>query len=316
MKKFFQTLLRDIGIVQTLLIVSFLISFIFLKYILKTELSLKENNFFNWLVLIIFFISSIRYVIKFRPRSITDVKGTVEYKKIVSLLREVEYSVSLITIYSITVRLISLSFINPSYLELLSSIAVLIISIRLQFSTIAIILGVPKTAVLLLILIMVPVTYMIGIFDISWWAIISGLLMIWNFINSKDFLSFQLRGYEIKKVPESLNFKWHKNRLAGYCITTVIYIVLIVSNFFEKKGMSIIDRANVRLYTVIGGILILLVLVIIFSLMSYLYGKNDRVKNIVDELKKHQIYIKTMEIILPSNKYLKILEINRNQRRT
>lgn len=267
-------------------------------------------------MLIIFLISSIRYVIKFRPRSITDVKGTVEYKKIVSLLREVEYSISLIIIYSITVRLISLFFINPSYLELLRSIAVLIFSIRLAFSTIAILLGVSKIVVLFLLLIMIPVTYMIGLFNIKWWAVISGLLMIWNFINSKDFLSFQLRGYEIKKVPESLNFKWHKNRLAGYCITTVIYIVLIISNFFEKEGMSIIDRANVRLYTIIGGILILLVLVIIFSLMSYLYGKNDRVKNIVDELKKHQIYIKTMEIILPSNKYLKIIDINRKKGET
>lgn len=78
---------------------SFLCLILIFVYILNNlfsfNISLKEDNFFNILVMLIYFFSSLFYIFKYKPMKVENIKKSVEYKKIISLIREFEYTISL-----------------------------------------------------------------------------------------------------------------------------------------------------------------------------------------------------------------------------
>ena len=247
---------------------------------------------------------------------IENIKKSVEYKKIISLIREFEYTISLTVITSTIYRFCKmLNFLPKIIVENsagITNLIILIITIRLYFYVLSIIIGLKIWVLLLLIIVAIPLVYLIGVFDIGWWALVSGLMIIWNFINSKDFLTLLNKGEEVSKIPKKLNYIWQRNKLIFYLVTTLIYLVLIISGLFEEKGISVLDRANIRLKTFgLFMMALIFVFVIVLSLI-YLYNHFKMLRRIVDKRKDNRFFSKLIKVIEFYTYYHKyIINLNR-----
>lgn len=321
MRKKICEFLRDTGAFQTFLSLVLVFVFIVDNLIPSLGISIKENNFFNLSVISIYFISSFVYIFKYRPMKIENIKKSVEYKKIISLIREFEYTISLTVITSTIYRFCKmLNFLPKIIVENsagITNLIILIITIRLYFYVLSIIIGLKIWVLLLLIIVAIPLVYLIGVFDIGWWALVSGLMIIWNFINSKDFLTLLNKGEEVSKIPKKLNYIWQRNKLIFYLVTTLIYLVLIISGLFEEKGISVLDRANIRLKTFgLFMMALIFVFVIVLSLI-YLYNHFKMLRRIVDKRKDNRFFsklIKVIEFYTYYHKYIINLNTKKNKR--
>ena len=69
---------------------SFLCLILIFVYILDNlfslNISLKEDNFFNILVMLIYFFSSLFYIFKYKPMKVENIKKSVDYKKIAPVI--------------------------------------------------------------------------------------------------------------------------------------------------------------------------------------------------------------------------------------
>ncbi|OFN54251.1 MULTISPECIES: hypothetical protein [Streptococcus] len=314
MRKKICEFLRDTGAFQTFLSLVLVFVFIVDNLIPSLGISIKENNFFNWSIITTFFISSLFYIFKYRPMNVGYIEKSTDYKKIISLIREIDYTISLIVVTAVVYRfcmLINILSVSTENSLGIINIIALIITIRLYFSVISIIIGLKKWVLLLLIIIGVPLIYLVGVFDISWWALISGLMIIWNFINSKDFLTLFNKGTEIDKVPKKLNFIWQRNKIVFYIVTTLIYLVLIISGSFENNKMSILDRANVRITTLALLMMAIVFIFVVILLLKYLFSHNKMLQKFVKGRKENWFFIKLASIIEFYLKYHKyIISLN------
>lgn len=172
MRKKICEFLRDTGAFQTFLSLVLVFVFIVDNLIPSLGISIKENNFFNLSVISIYFISSFVYIFKYRPMKIENIKKSVEYKKIISLIREFEYTISLTVITSTIYRFCKmLNFLPKIIVENsagITNLIILIITIRLYFYVLSIIIGLKIWVLLLLIIVAIPLVYLIGVFDIGW----------------------------------------------------------------------------------------------------------------------------------------------------
>ena len=96
-------------------------------------------------------------------------------------------------------------------------------------------IGIKLRTLLLLMLVLLPILLLLGVFDIKWWALVTGFITLWNFINSEDFLTYLRGGEALKDVPKELKYRWSINKLVIYIFTFLFYFSLIVSSFFEKQ---------------------------------------------------------------------------------
>lgn len=300
MKKSISMFLSHIGKFQSFLCLILIFVYI-LNNLFSFNISLKEDNFFNILVMLVYFFSSLFYIFKYRPMKIENIKKSVEYKKIISLIREFEYTISLTVITSTIYRFCKMLNILPKIIVEnsagITNLIILIITIRLYFYVLSIIIGLKIWVLLLLIIVAIPLVYLIGVFDIGWWALVSGLMIIWNFINSKDFVTLLNKGEEVSKIPKKLNYIWQRNKLIFYLVTTLIYLVLIISGLFEEKGLSVLDRANIRLKTFgLFMMALIFVFVIVLSLI-YLYNHFEMLRRIVDKRKDNWFFSKLVKVI-------------------
>jgi hypothetical protein len=112
--------------------------------------------------------------------------------------------------------------------------------------------------------IIAPLTAFIGAFDVKWWAAVSGLLVLWNYINSKDFLVFLRNGKDIKNVPLKLEYIWQRNKLFANIGTMLFYFSLIISSYFEKQNPrsfeEYLNNGATRVYSMLSLVVLLMVL--------------------------------------------------------
>lgn len=252
---------------------------------------------------------------------VENIKRSVEYKKIISLIREFEYTISLTVITSTIYRFLNmLNFLPKIIVENnagITNLIILIITIRLYFYVVSIIIGLKIWVLLLLIIVAIPLVYLIGVFDIGWWALVSGLMIIWNFINSKDFLTLLNKGEEVSKIPKKLNYIWQRNKVIFYLVTTLIYLVLIISGLFEKDDISVLDRANIRLKTFALFMMALICVFVIVLSLIYLYSHFEMLKRMVDKRKDNWFFsklIKVIEFYTYYHKYVIKLNTKKNKR--
>ena len=321
MKKNIYMFLSHIGIFQSFLCLLLILSYILDALFPSINFPLRENNCFNLSVISIYFISSFVYIFKYRPMKVENIKRSVEYKKIISLIREFEYTISLTVITSTIYRFLNmLNFLPKIIVENnagIINLIILIITIRLYFYVVSIIIGLKIWVLLLLIIVAIPLVYLIGVFDIGWWALVSGLMIIWNFINSKDFLTLLNKGEEVSKIPKKLNYIWQRNKVIFYLVTTLIYLVLIISGLFEKDDISVLDRANIRLKTFALFMMALIFVFVIVLSLIYLYSHFDMLKRMVDKRKDNWFFsklIKVIEFYTYYHKYVIKLNTKKNKR--
>ncbi len=319
MKKSIFLFFKNIGVFQTVLCSVLIYIYILNKLIPSLSISLAEDNVCNWIIIAIFSISSLVYILKYKPQKVDNISGSADYKKSISLIREFEYTMSLVILTGSLIRILSLIEFFPKFIvengSTISNILNLIIVIRLYFSVISIIIGLKKWILLLLIIIGIPIIYLVGLFNIGWWALISGLMIIWNFINSKDFLVLFNKGKEIDKVPKKLNYIWQRNKIVFYIVTTLIYLVLIISGSFENDKMSILDRANVRIITLALFMIAIVFIFLLILLLKYLFNQNKMLQKIVNKRKESWFFIKLANIINFYFKYHKyIISLNNKKR--
>lgn len=223
------------------------------------------------------FTISVAYLIRYRPRDkkIDSLSDDKEYKRWIKFFREIIWSVLLILI---SLMVLSLFIKDKNYFYTLY----IILLIRF-FTSIMMILTDWKLVQLILIgIVAALVSRIIGVFNIKWWAFISGSLLLWNYINSKDFLILLNKGLIVENIPPSLELRWQKNRLMAYVVTVITYLTFIISSFFEKKDMEISEKAIIRI--VVFGIT-LFILVIIYILIQYVFDRRkSKKRNFLDNV--------------------------------
>lgn len=198
---------------------------------------------------------------------------SLSYNKFVLITREIISAFATILLYIAIVKLWPDFLPNiPKKIADLDKIwlpVLYLITFKLQFSLLAIAVGIKLSTMLLSFLLFVPVLIIIGGFDIRYWAAVTGLLGIWNYLNSKDFILYIRKGKSISSIPSGLEFKWQRNKLFATLGTVIFYCSLVVSSFFEHEKMSWMDRINPRLYSILG-LTVFLALSYSFVLIYYL----------------------------------------------
>lgn len=129
-------------------------------------------------------------------------------------------------------------------------------------------------------LVLLPILLLLGVFDIKWWALVTGFITLWNFINSEDFLTYLRGGEALKDVPKELKYRWSINKLVIYIFTFLFYFSLIVSSFFEKQDPrsfeEYLSNGALRVYSML--FLVVFVIVLFGILFGYYYLLNQKKK--------------------------------------
>lgn len=165
---------------------------------------------------------------------------------------------------------ILLSSFNINLDEQFQEIYFLLLAYSLIFSLLAIMIGIKVRTLLVLMIVFLPILLLLGAFDIKWWALVTGFISLWNFINSEDFLMYLRGGKKIENVPKELKYKWSINKFVIYIFTFLFYFSLIISSFFEKKSPCSFEDYLSNGATRVYSMLFLVVSAII--LFSILFG--------------------------------------------
>ena len=164
--------------------------------------------------------------------------------------------------------------INKSFIALFS----LILWYSLIFSLLAIMIGIKLRTLLVLMIVFLPILLLLGAFDIKWWALVTGFITLWNFINSEDFLMYLRGGKKIENVPKELKYKWSINKFVIYIFTFLFYFSLIISSFFEKKSPcsfgDYLSNGATRVYSML--FLVVSMIILFGILFGYYYLLNQK----------------------------------------
>ena len=156
-------------------------------------------------------------------------------------------------------------------------IFIFVLSYSLIFSLLAIMMGLKTRTLIFIFIIIIPLILLLGVFDIKWWALITGLLSFWNYINSSKFLIFLRKGQEPKEIPKELKYKWESNKFRGYVVTIMFYASLVFSSFFEIKSpntfFDYLSNGQKRVYSLIGVLVFTFMLLVILGSYYYILNK-------------------------------------------
>lgn len=176
--------------------------------------------------------------------------------------------------------------INKNFIDLFF----LLLSYSLIFSLLAIMMGIKLRTLFVLMIVFLPILLLLGAFDIKWWALVTGFITLWNFINSEDFLTYLRVGKELKDVPRELKYKWSINKLVIYIFTFLFYLSLVISSFFEKKTpYSFEDYLNngaIRVYSMLSLIILLIILCVLLFGYYYLLNREEKEGRVVKHILK------------------------------
>jgi len=268
LKKFFKELFNNIFLGHLL---SFLVLSIFL-FLLR-----QDDNFFiiKYLLLLFMVILSISY---FSLSNYYKLDRKNNENKLALAIRSIVSRVlwnEILTWIEIWLSSFGL-IINKSFIALFS----LILWYSLIFSLFAIMIGIKLRTLLVLMIVFLPILLLLGAFDIKWWALVTGFITLWNFINSEDFLTYLRGGNKLENVPKELKYKWSINKFMIYLFTFLFYLSLIISSFFENKIPCSFEDYLINGLTRVYSILYLMVfLVVLFSLLFgyyYLLNRKER----------------------------------------
>ena len=214
------------------------------KTSLIKSIKLFSLNIYSWVFVIILLF----YLVCYRPRDkrINDLAKSSIYKQYVSFFREIFFSISLIMFSLI---LLSLFFDTKTNREIISIITTLGL-LRLMISITMILTELSFISLMLLFVTIYVSLFIIGIFDIKWWALATSLLVLWNYINSREFLIFLNKGDTKINIPAKLEYRWQVNKIISYIVTFIIYFSLLFSSvLIEKSNSTFFERGTMRFYT-------------------------------------------------------------------
>ena len=266
MKKFFKELFNNIFLGHLL---SFLVLSIFL-FLLR-----QDDNFFiiKYLLLLFMVILSISY---FSLSNYYKLDRKNNENKLALAIRSIVSRVlwnEILTWIEIWLSSFGL-IINKSFIALFS----LILWYSLIFSLFAIMIGIKLRTLLVLMIVFLPILLLLGAFDIKWWALVTGFITLWNFINSEDFLTYLRGGKKLENVPKELKYKWSINKFVIYILTFLFYFSLIISSFFEKKNPcyfeDYLSNGATRVYSML--FLVVSMIILFGILFGYYYLLNQK----------------------------------------
>lgn len=173
---------------------------------------------------------------------------------------------------------ILLSSFNISVDDQFKEIFILLSAYSLIFSLLAIMIGIKLRTLLVLMMVFLPILLLLGAFDIKWWALVTGFITLWNFINSEDFLTYLRGGKKLENIPKGLKYKWSINKFVIYVFTFLFYFSLIISSFFEKKSPCSFEEYLSNGATRVYSMLFLVVsMIILFGILfGYYYLLNQK----------------------------------------
>ena len=196
--------------------------------------------------------------------------------KVALTIRSIVYRFFLVVILKwVTILLSSLGImLNKNLIDLFS----LILPYSLIFSLLAIMIGIKLRTLLVLMIILLPILLLLGAFDIKWWALVTGFITLWEFINSEAFLTYLRMGNELKSIPKELKYKWSVNKFTAYIVTFLVYASLVISSLFEIQNPSsfedYLSNGATRVYSML--FLIVSMIILFGILFSYYYLLNQK----------------------------------------
>ena len=265
MKNFFTELFHNIFGWRILLAIG-----IFLLTIYQSQIT---NNLINENIL--YLIMTVIAISYFRSSYNHKLDRKNDNHKVALTIRSIVHRFFLVVILKwITILLSSLGIVlNKNLIDLFS----LILPYSLIFSVFAILIGVKLITFLFVMIGFFPILLLIGAFDIKWWALVTGFITLWNFINSEDFLTYLRGGKKLKNVPKELKYKWSINKFVIYIFTFLFYFSLVVSSFFEKKipcsFEDYLSNGTTRVYSML--FLIVSIMILFCLLFAYYYQLNQ-----------------------------------------
>lgn len=269
--------LNDIGIKPLLSLMILVIIVMMDKTTLVKSIKLLGLNIYAW----IFSIILLFYLVCYRPRDkrINDLAKSSIYKQYVSFFREIIFSISLI-IFSLI--LLGLFFDTKTNREIISITTTLGL-LRLMISITMILTELSFISLMLLFVTIYLSLFIIGIFDIKWWALATSLLVLWNYINSREFLIFLNKGDIKINIPAKLEYIWQVNRIISYIVTFIIYFSLLFSSvLIEKSNSTFFERGTMRFYTFFGTTVVIILLYVFFRF--YFSRNNSLSHNLIGKL--------------------------------
>lgn len=269
--------LNDIGIKPLLSLMILVIIVMMDKTTLVKSIKLLGLNIYAW----IFSIILLFYLVCYRPRDkrINDLAKSSIYKQYVSFFREIIFSISLI-IFSLI--LLGLFFDTKTNREIISITTTLGL-LRLMISITMILTELSFISLMLLFVTIYLSLFIIGIFDIKWWALATSLLVLWNYINSREFLIFLNKGDTKINIHAKLEYIWQVNRIISYIVTFIIYFSLLFSSvLIEKSNSTFFERGTMRFYTFFGTTVVIILLYVFFRF--YFSRNNSLSHNLIGKL--------------------------------
>lgn len=199
----------------------------------------------------------------------------IEGNRVALFFRSILNRICFLTIFIwIKILLKSFGIMVPDEFE---QILIFVLSYSLIFSLLAIMMGLKTSTLIFIFIIIIPLILLLGVFDIKWWALITGLLSFWNYINSSKFLIFLRKGQELKEIPKELKYKWESNKFRGYVVTIMFYASLVFSSFFEIKSpntfFDYLSNGQKRVYSLIGVLVFTFMLLVILGSYYYILNK-------------------------------------------
>lgn len=173
---------------------------------------------------------------------------------------------------------ILLSSFNIGLDDQFKEICFLLLAYSLIFSLLAIMIGIKLRTLLVLMIVLLPILLLLGAFDIKWWALVTGFITLWNFINSEDFLTYLRGGKKLENVPKELKYKWSVNKFTAYIVAFLVYASLVISSLFEiQKPISFEEYLSNGATRVYSMLFLVVSMIILFGILfGYYYLLNQK----------------------------------------
>lgn len=184
----------------------------------------------------------------------------------------------------------------------------LIIAVCVLLSIFMIWVNIPWKILLILFSLACFIIFFMGTFSIKQWALVSGILVLWNYMNSKNFLTLIRKGKKLDKIPAKIEYIWQRNNFLSYIFVIMLYITFLISSTVE--AFPIVENLK-KLYgkgLTVGFVRVLLLYaIVIFALIVYAIGvsiiPNSKTQKInkITNLPKWKKLIATYQVLQRKN---------------
>lgn len=260
----------------------------------------RQPDWLEWLINIIWLLLSVCNIWKY-----WSIKENLNKITIKSKLQTSYSRTSIITLY------ISLMGFQLKLIDHFYPIEVwlfLIIAVCVLLSIFMIWVNIPWKILLILFSLACFIIFFMGTFSIKQWALVSGILVLWNYMNSKNFLTLIRKGKKLDKIPAKIEYIWQRNNFLSYIFVIMLYITFLISPTVE--AFPIVENLK-KLYgkgLTVGFVRVLLLYaIVIFELIVYAIGvsiiPNSKTQKInkITNLPKWKKLIATYQVLQRKN---------------